>query len=129
MILDNGHKFLVDDAYNANPASMKASLETFSKVVCAGKIAVLGEMRELGENEVQYHAELGELLEGIDGVILVGEIWREAFPDKEGYIFVKDWREALQAVRTIESAREIQGVLVKGSHSIGLENVVRELTA
>ena len=129
IILDEGHKFLVDDAYNANPASMRASLETFSKVVCAGKIAVLGEMRELGENEVQYHAELGELLEGIDGVILVGEIWREAFPDNEGYIFVKDWREALQAVRKIESAREIQGVLVKGSHSIGLENVVRELTA
>ena len=129
MILDNGHKFLVDDAYNANPASMKASLETFSKVVCAGKIAVLGEMRELGENEVQYHAELGELLEGIDGVILVGEIWREAFPGNEDYIFVKDWREALQAVRKIESARQIQGVLVKGSHSIGLENVVRELTA
>ena len=88
-----------------------------------------GEMRELGENEVQYHAELGELLEGIDGVILVGEIWREAFPGNEDYIFVKDWREALQAVRKIESARQIQGVLVKGSHSIGLENVVRELTA
>lgn len=129
VILDNGHKFLVDDAYNANPASMRASLETFSKVVCAGKIAVLGEMRELGENEVQYHSELGDLLEGIDGVILVGEIWREAFPDNSSYIFVKDWREALKAVREIESAREIQGVLVKGSHSIGLENVVRELTA
>ena len=129
VILDNGHKFLVDDAYNANPASMKASLETFSKVVCAGKIAVLGEMRELGENEVQYHAELGELLEGIDGVILVGEIWREAFPDNDSYIFVKDWREALQAVRKIEASRQLQGVLVKGSHSIGLENVVRELTA
>ena len=129
VILDNGHKFLVDDAYNANPASMRASLETFSKVVCAGKIAVLGEMRELGENEVQYHAELGDLLENIDGVIMVGEIWREAFPDNNSYIFVKDWQEALKAVREIENAREIQGVLVKGSHSIGLENVVRELTA
>ena len=129
VILDNGHKFLVDDAYNANPASMRASLETFSKVVCAGKIAVLGEMRELGENEVQYHADLGDLLENIDGVIMVGEIWREAFPDNNSYIFVKDWQEALKAVREIENAREIQGVLVKGSHSIGLENVVRELTA
>ena len=129
VILEKGHKFLVDDAYNANPASMRASLETFSKVVCAGKIAVLGEMRELGEDSAKFHAELGELLEDIDGVILVGEIWREAFPDNSSYIFVKDWHEALKAVREIESAREIQGILVKGSHSIGLENVVRELTA
>lgn len=127
LILDNGHRFLVDDAYNANPASMRASLETFAKVVCAGKIAVLGEMRELGENSAQFHAELAPLFEGIDGVILVGEVWREAFGESDGYIFVKDWREALKAVHEIEAERTIQGVLVKGSHSIGLENVVREL--
>ena len=129
VILENGHKFLVDDAYNANPASMRASLETFSKVVCAGKIAVLGEMRELGEDSAKYHAELEPLFESIDGVILVGDMWREAFPENKEYVFVKDWHEALKAVREIESAREIQGCLVKGSHSIGLENVVRELTA
>ena len=129
IILDNGHKFLVDDAYNANPASMSASLETFSKVVCAGKIAVLGEMRELGEDSAKYHADLEPLFAGINRVILVGETWREALTEKEGYVFVKDWQEALKAVREAESAREIQGVLVKGSHSIGLENVVRELTA
>ena len=108
---------------------MRASLETFSKVVCAGKIAVLGEMRVLGEDAAKYHAELEPLFEGIDGVILVGDVWREALPDNKGYVFVKDWHEALKAVREIESAREIQGYLVKGSHSIGLENVVRELTA
>ena len=128
-ILDNGHKFLVDDAYNANPASMRASLETFSKVICAGKIAVLGEMRELGEDSAKYHAELEPLFEGIDAVILVGDVWREALSEKDSYVFVKDWQEALKAVREIAGTREIQGVLVKGSHSIGLENVVKELTA
>ena len=60
-------------------------------------------------------------------MVLVGDVWREAFPDASGYVFVKDWREALKAVSGITSSREIQGVLVKGSHSIGLENVVREL--
>ena len=129
IILDNGHKFLVDDAYNANPASMRASLETFSKVICAGKIAVLGEMRELGEDSAKYHAELEPLFEGIDAVILVGDVWREALSEKDSYVFVKDWQEALKAVREIAGTREIQGVLVKGSHSIGLENVVKELTA
>ena len=125
MILDNGHRFLVDDAYNANPASMRASLETFARVVCAGKIAVLGEMRELGTDSAKYHAELEELFTGIDGVILVGEIWREAV--KGDYVFASDWREALEAARKIMASREIQGILVKGSHSIGLENVVKEL--
>lgn len=128
IILDNGRKFLVDDAYNANPASMRASLETFVRVVCAGKIAVLGEMRELGEDEAKYHADLEPLLDEIDGVILVGEVWREAFGDGKSYVFVKDWREALEAVREIAGRREVQGLLVKGSHSIGLENIVRELT-
>ena len=127
IILDNGHKFLVDDAYNANPASMRASLETFTRVVCAGKIAVLGEMRELGENAPAFHAELAPLLDEIDCVILAGDVWREAFPSSEEYLFVKDWKEALAAARDFASQREVQGLLVKGSHSIGLENVVREL--
>ena len=93
IILDGGHKFLVDDAYNANPASMRASLETFTKVVCAGKIAVLGEMRELGENQAKFHAELEPLLDEIDCVILVGDVWHEAFPSSEEYVFVNDWKE------------------------------------
>ena len=124
IILDEGKKFVVDDAYNANPASMRASLETFARVKCSGKVAVLGEMRELGENAAMYHAELAPLLEGIDTVILVGEIWREAV--KGDYVYAEDWRKALEALR---NADEWQGLLVKGSNSIGLSNVVKEITA
>lgn len=121
MILDGGKRFLVDDAYNANPASMSASLETFAKVKCSGKVAVLGEMRELGENSVKYHSELSPLLEGIDTVILVGKIWPEAL--KGDYIFVDDWKSALDALRKID---DWQGLLIKGSNSIGLANIVKE---
>ena len=124
IILDEGRKFVVDDAYNANPASMRASLETFARVKCAGKVAVLGEMRELGTNAAMYHAELAPLLEGIDTVILVGEIWREAL--KGDYVYAEDWRKALEVLKGIDGW---QGLLVKGSNSIGLSNVVREITA
>ena len=90
---------MVDDAYNANPASMRASLETFARVKCSGKVAVLGEMRELGTDSAMYHAELAPLLDGIDSVILVGEIWHEAV--KGDYIFADDWKMALEALRNI----------------------------
>lgn len=121
IIMLNDGRFIVDDAYNANPASMRASLETFGSIDIHGKIAVLGEMRELGEEAVKYHAELKPLLDGIDSVILVGDIWRSALPD---YACVHDWREALDILRKAEGWT---GLLVKGSNSIGLSNIVREL--
>ena len=71
-----------------------------------------------------YHAELAPLLEGIDTVILVGEIWREAM--KGDYVFADGWQSALEALRNIP---EWQGLLVKGSNSLGLSNIVRKITA
>ena len=120
-------QFLVDDSYNANPASMSASLKTFSGVEFPGKIAILGEMRELGENSVKYHAELENLFENLDCVILTGKIWREAISNPK-YVFVDTWQEALEAAKKFMAENEWHGILVKGSHSIGLENVVKELS-
>ncbi|MBQ9419473.1 MAG: UDP-N-acetylmuramoyl-tripeptide--D-alanyl-D-alanine ligase [Synergistaceae bacterium] len=118
------NKYLVDDSYNANPTSMSASLETFAKLDMSGKIAILGEMRELGENAAKFHADLEPLLTEIDHVILVGGTWREAMKGKN-YIFAATWQEALEALNKIMSAEDWHGILVKGSHSIGLENVVK----
>ncbi len=127
IIMLDDEKFVVDDSYNANPASMKASLETFAEVKISGeKIAVLGEMRELGENAVEYHKNLEQLFEGIDHVILTGDIWAKAVEKK--YIFVKTWQEALEALKKIMNENNWQGILIKGSHSIGLENIVKDLT-
>ncbi len=123
----DGGKFIVDDAYNANPASMRASLETFAGIDSPGKIAVLGEMRELGENAAKYHADLRPLLERIDYVVLVGDIWRNALGDGE-YIFASDWQEALRDTERIMKAEDWCGLLVKGSNSIGLSNIVRALS-
>ncbi|MBR2207736.1 MAG: UDP-N-acetylmuramoyl-tripeptide--D-alanyl-D-alanine ligase [Synergistaceae bacterium] len=119
-------KFLVDDSYNANPASMSASLKTFAGVELPGKIAILGEMRELGEDAAKYHAELENLFENLDCVILTGKIWHEAIKNPK-YIFVETWQEALDAAKKFISENEWHGILVKGSHSIGLENVVKAI--
>ena len=124
ILIEDNTKFIVDDSYNANPASMRASLETFARVKAPGKIAVLGEMRELGPDAATYHENLTLLLENIEHVILVGSLW----PEHKGFIRVGKWQEALEHLRTIMSNNDWSGVLVKGSNSIGLSNVVKEIT-
>ena len=116
---------LIDDAYNANPASMRASLETFINVKHEiKKIAVLGEMREMGGDAVKYHAEIAELFNKLDLVILVGGIWREAVKLDKNILFADDWRGALNI---INNNKDNCMALLKGSHSIGLQNIAREL--
>ena len=68
---------MIDDTYNASPDSMKASINVLCDMPCAGKrVAVLGDMFELGENEVLYHKEIGQFLldKNVDEVILLGEL-------------------------------------------------------
>ena len=123
VIFLEGGKFLIDDAYNANPASMTASLKTFNDIACENKAVILGEMRELGANAVKFHEELEPLLKNIPNVILTGKIWREAFNKSEYNIF-DTWQESLEAIKKINWT----GLLIKGSNSIGLSNIVRVLS-
>lgn len=121
--------FVVDDAYNANPLSMRSSLETFISLQVEGpKMAVLGEMREMGPEAARYHRDLEPLIEGLDEVVLVGEIWFEALKGRErrpGCRFVRSWDEALEAAQ----AAGWTAILVKGSNSLELERVVEGLAA
>src|SRR5207244_8402345 len=72
-----GGGLLINDSYNANPASMRAALEHLAEHE-GRKVAVLGEMAELGPTAPEYHREVGELAEslGIDVVLAVGELAR-----------------------------------------------------
>ena len=58
-MIETDRFLIVDDCYNANPMSMKASLDVL-KDGAGRRVAILGDMGELGENEVQLHAEVGE---------------------------------------------------------------------
>ena len=126
----DGGRFLVDDAYNANPASMRASLEAFIRLDPGGaRAAVLGEMKEMGPEAPGYHRDLLPLLHSLDRVVLVGAMWSEAFAGIPGYepagnhTLVSDWQEALEIV----NGAEWKGLLVKGSNSLGLSNLVQAL--
>ncbi|HZT17542.1 MAG TPA: UDP-N-acetylmuramoyl-tripeptide--D-alanyl-D-alanine ligase [Gaiellaceae bacterium] len=118
-----GDGLLLNDCYNANPLSMRAALAHL--VERAGgrrRVAVLGEMRELGPEGPAYHAEIGALVRelGIEQVIAVGELARAY-----GGEWVGTADEA--AARLREVLRPGDAVLVKGSLAVGLEVVAENL--
>lgn len=126
---------VVDDAYNANPDSMSASLKTFLAMDVSGRrIAVLGDMLELGDYAREAHERMGKLAArlGIDELICVGELSRFMADAAIGAGLPEarvrrcgDAAEALEAASSIVSAGD--AVLVKASHSIGLEAIVEGL--
>jgi UDP-N-acetylmuramoyl-tripeptide--D-alanyl-D-alanine ligase len=120
---------VLNDCYNANPLSMRAALDEFATQAPEGRrIAVLGDMLELGPGEVDEHRALGEYAasHGVDVLIAVGPLstyTAEAFGG-EAHV-VADAREA--AALAEELVRPGDLVLVKASRGIGLETVAPAL--
>ncbi len=118
-----GGGLVVNDAYNANPDSMRAALEYLAER--AGerrRVAVLGEMAELGEHGERYHREIGELATALGVHVLgVGEPARLYAPEA----WVADAAEAAVAVRSFVLPGD--AVLVKASRAVGLEGIAAEI--
>ena len=115
---------LVNDCYNANPLSMRAALDHLATFDGGRRIAVLGEMGELGEDGPGHHREVGRHARehGIDSVIGVGEPARDYDPDE----LVADPEEAAELLAAQLEPGDT--VLVKGSRSAGLEVVAETLS-
>ncbi len=116
---------LINDCYNANPISMRAALDHLATLRADGRrLAVLGEMRELGPDAAGYHREIGEHARerGVDHLIGVGELASEYAPDVQ----VADAEAAADALAEALGPGAL--VLVKGSRAIGLERVAEKLT-
>lgn len=115
---------LIVDAYNANPSSMSAALDNFALVDAAHKLALLGDMRELGTESLAEHVKIIEKLSamGIDAC-LVGEEFRKAM---ETCAASFAWFESSEALASHISANPVSGaaVLVKGSRGIQMEKVL-----
>lgn len=79
-LIETGFLSIIDDCYNANPASMKASIDVLSYAL-GKKAAVLGDMFELGADEKTLHFEVGEYAarKGIDSIICIGELSAETY--------------------------------------------------
>lgn len=130
--LVGGKGILIDDCYNANPESMKAALLAFQELKTkASKVAVLGDMLELGVDSPFWHRQLGRFLRKIrslDKVILVGESvkWtKKTAPVGLAVEHVASWQQAVEHVRDILDKPEV-AVLVKGSRGMELNNLVAQ---
>jgi UDP-N-acetylmuramoyl-tripeptide--D-alanyl-D-alanine ligase len=118
-----GGGLLLNDCYNANPVSMRAALEHLTERAGGRRrVAVLGEMAELGDNAPAYHAEIGALVRelGVEHVIAVGGLARAY-----GGEWVADAAGAADRLRAALHPGDV--VLVKGSRSVGLEVVAENL--
>lgn len=131
--VDGGEALLIDESYNANPASMRATLNSLAQEKRAGRrIAVLGSMRELGAGSDDFHAALAEPIEAacVDYAILVGEEMKplaKALGQKVNMTHVPDAAAVLAPLR--DAIRPGDAILVKGSNSIGLAAVVEALAS
>ena len=122
-----GDIVVVNDCYNANPMSMRAALDDLAASTPGRRVAVLGDMLELGPEEERYHAEIGAHARaaGVDVLVAVGP--RAAhFADGYGEVIaLPDARTAAAAVRDLLAPGDT--VLVKGSRGVGLEVVTETL--
>lgn len=116
----------INDAYNASPISMKYSLESFNELKdTRKKIAVIGDMLELGENEIQYHLDILKLVDklNIEEVYLFGPRMKEA---SKGIASekIKVFEEKEDICKRLSEFKNIT-VLLKGSRGMRLEEIIR----
>lgn len=120
---------LIDESYNANPASMRAAIEVLSRAE-GRKLAVLGDMFELGADELSFHAQLSTPLEAaaVSRVFVTGECMRAlrgALPQPMRAAWCKDWDAAKDAL--LNEIEQGDTVLIKGSNATGLGKLASAL--
>lgn len=132
-LLNTGSMTVIDDCYNANPVSMKASIDVLATAE-GRKIAVLGDMGELGENEKKLHYEVGEYLakKEIDVLFCAGELSEEIAKaaqkeSKTCEVYYFKTRDALLE-QLLPFLKKGDTVLVKASHFMEYPKIVKVLT-
>jgi UDP-N-acetylmuramoyl-tripeptide--D-alanyl-D-alanine ligase len=133
--IGDGMGVLIDESYNANPASMLATIGQLGQAPGGRRIAVLGSMKELGEKSAQYHSALAAPLAAakVDFALLVGQemeiLAEELKAGVEGpanFAHCATAQEALALLQNYLCASDT--ILVKGSNSMGLSSIVSALT-
>ncbi len=135
-VIPLGDGILIDDCYNANPVSMRAAIDLLATAK-ERKVAVLGDMFELGECEAKLHGEVGAYAAdaGIDVLICVGKLSRCMYEQgkrhmaarpKKGQVYYFTTRDEMLE-KLPELLKKQDAVLVKASHGMQFEKVVEKI--
>lgn len=135
-ITEKGNTIYINDAYNASPASMKKSLETFSEIYNDRmKIAVLGDMLELGENELELHSDTYETLRNIklNKLYLFGERMKSLYDrvkkesqekNSDENSEVEHFSDKNKIKEKLKEITDEKVILIKGSRGMKLEEIM-----
>ncbi len=120
---------IVDESYNANPLSMKVAVESFARTDAVRKVAILGDMLELGERSSEFHLALADIegMDAIDVIHTIGDnmkVLHENLAENKGQHF-SDFEELKDRIEHI--VRSGDAVLLKGSFSMRLGEIVQLL--
>ncbi len=125
----NEIKFIMD-CYNANPASMENALKVLINIEANRKIAVLGDMLELGDNKEEIHSKLGQNVSGmeIDFLLTIGKLAKYISTAALDFGFKKDnvkhFREKTDLIKYLKDIAQIDDlILLKGSRGMKMEDI------
>jgi len=123
-IIEKRTNKIILDAYNANPTSMKAALDSFANLKVEHKIAILGDMFELGQDAEKEHQEIAEYSEqlSIDEIHLVGENFYKTTVNSNKTKYYKSFDDLQIVLR--ENIIKNHSILIKGSRGMALERVL-----
>jgi UDP-N-acetylmuramoyl-tripeptide--D-alanyl-D-alanine ligase len=123
-VIQKGSNTILLDAYNANPSSMEAAIQNLSDMKAMHKVAILGDMYELGDESEAEHNKLGKLLaaSGIDEVYLCGSLIRPALAVLPGAQYFEKKEQLAEYLKTHRPQNST--ILIKASRGMALEQVV-----
>jgi UDP-N-acetylmuramoyl-tripeptide--D-alanyl-D-alanine ligase len=122
-VVKSGSNTILMDAYNANPSSVEAALENFSRIKGDNKIVILGEMLELGETSAHEHAHILQLIEGmtLTQAYFTGSNYMALHEKFPSHIYVKDVVELVEFLK--KNPIQNSQILIKGSRGNKLEKL------
>lgn len=125
-VIEKGSNTIFLDAYNANPDSMSAALKVIDSLKETKKVVILGDMLELGENEIEEHKELGRKVKMMNVTSLFcGKLIKHSADEVTSSLYFSSKDKLIEYLR--KNSIQDSKILIKASRGIGLETIVDEL--